>query len=148
LDEAVGEVFHSMLDRSCAPVKQDSAISPDISARITFSGSLEAQCLVEFPTASAERLTNAFLDIAADSTAARWDDAMMADAVGELCNMIAGGWKKRLGAPALGSDLSVPTIFPGLSRQPDGDPLQPSRVSMRQAYAFDNAPFVVRLTIL
>jgi chemotaxis protein CheX len=148
LDEAVGEVFQSMLERNCAPVKQDSASSPDISARITFSGSLEAQCVVEFPAASAERLTNAFLGVAADSAAARWDDAMIGDAVGELCNMIAGGWKKRLGAPALGSDLSVPTIFRGPSRLPADDMPQPSRINMRRAYAFDDAPFVVSLTIL
>lgn len=104
--------------------------------------------MVEFPTASAELLTNAFLGVATDSAAARWDDAMIGDAVGELCNMIAGGWKKRLGAPALGSDLSVPTILRGLSQQPDGDTPQPSTMSMRRTYAFDGVPFVVRLTIL
>ncbi len=44
---------------------------------------------------------------------------MVIDAVGELCNMIAGGWKRRLGPEAEGLVLSLPL--------PCGDPNQFAR---------------------
>ncbi len=63
---------------------------------------------------------------------------MVGDAVGELCNMIAGGWKKRIGAEA---NLSVPTI----RRAPNCTP-QSFASCMRRVYSFDNSTFVVILT--
>jgi chemotaxis protein CheX len=103
LDEAVQDVFQSMLSLACSATEAPLTTPPGYCARISFSGALDAHCIVEFPAASAHNLTNAFLGSAAD-----WDDTMVADAVGELCNMIAGGWKKRLGAPAWQADLSLP----------------------------------------
>jgi chemotaxis protein CheX len=93
---------------------------------------------VEFPTASARNLASAFLG----SDACEWDDTMVADAVGELCNMIAGGWKKRLGPPGWEADLSVPSITRASAHcTPESCP-----ACMRRVYAFDNSPFVVTLT--
>jgi chemotaxis protein CheX len=140
MDEAVAEVFESMIARSCAAVPDLATIRTDISARITISGSLIAQCAAEFPLSSAERLTSALLG----SAEAGWDDALVADAVGEFCNMIAGGWKRRMGVPICSSDLSVPSV----TRVPDSETPQPGTERMRRVYRFDDSPFVVRLSEL
>jgi chemotaxis protein CheX len=128
-----------MLDQSCAATPEASAICADISARIDFSAPFEAKCVLEFPTASAQRLAGAFLG----SSDADWDLGMVEDTVGELCNMIAGGWKKRLGVPAWGADLSVPHI----SRGPDLDAANDADNRIRRTYAFDALPFAVSLTV-
>jgi chemotaxis protein CheX len=139
MDDAVAEVFERMLERSCSATPEASAIDADFSASITFSGTLEAQCAVEFPSPSAQTLTSAFLG----PSEADWDDSMVADSVCELCNMIAGGWKMRLGTSAWGAELSVPSI----SRGSDRDTPNLGATSVRRAYAFGDSPFVVCLTV-
>lgn len=139
LDDAVAEVFERMLDRTCAARQKPYAIAVEFSARITFTGTLEAQCVVEFPTASAQTLTSAFLG----PSETDWDDSMVADSVGELCNMIAGGWKKRLGTSAWGAELSVPSI----SRGSDCNTSNVGAINMRRAYVFDDSGFVICLTV-
>jgi len=148
VDDAVAEVFLAMIGRRCAAVEPDPAIhapssTEHISARIALSGTLAVECAVEFPTPSAVRLTAALLGC----HHAPWDDAMVADAVAELCNMIAGGWKKRLGQPAWGADLSVPAISRGPSPSSDRG-LNTGATTITRAYAFDGSPFVVHLTML
>lgn len=138
MDEAVEDVFQRMLNRSCRPTTEPFTVPQDHCARIRLSGALEAQCSVEFPAASARKLTAAFLG----SDTCESDDTMVDDAVGELCNMIAGGWKMRLGTPGWEADLSVPSI----SRTPAPGTPETCRACMRRAYAFDNSPFVVTLT--
>jgi chemotaxis protein CheX len=142
MDHAVEDVFQSMLERSCQPVVRSIAqitaepfgIPANVTACISFSGSLEAQCVVEFPSPSAQQLTGALLGPGPEA----WDAIMVGDAVGELCNMIAGGWKKRMGAEA---NLSVPTICwaPATCTRPS------CGSCMRRVYAFDNSAFVVIL---
>ena len=113
MDDAVAEVFRSMLECDCAAVEESPGPGPGILASITFSGTMEAHCVVEFPSSTAKILTSAFL--ASDET--DWDDAMIGDAVGELCNMIAGGMRSVLGPPALSLR---PLLVPCISRVPAG----------------------------
>jgi chemotaxis protein CheX len=136
MDEAVAEVFQSMLQRSCRPGNQPSAIPADIFACVSFSGALEALCAVEFPLASAQQLAIALLG------PGEWDAAMLADAVGELCNMIAGGWKRRLGAPGWEANLSVPSV----SRAPANSCPASWQPCIRRTYTFDNSQFVVKVS--
>jgi chemotaxis protein CheX len=139
IDDIVAEVFRMMLRKSCAAVDGTTAFEVDLSARILLSGSFEGHCMIELPQATAKKLTDAFLGCEAD-----WGNAMIEDAVGELCNMIAGGWKSKLGAFASASDLSVPTISQG----PHHNTLDEARIKMRRVYAFDNSAFTVSLAIL
>lgn len=141
IDDIVADVFHMLMQQSCDVVGDAAATGIDISAKVLLSGSIEAQCLVEFPSATAKKLTDAFL-----GSEDKWEDAMIEDAVGELCNMIAGGWKIKLGATASASGLSVPAI--SRSRGSDRNTLNRCSLGMRRTYAFDNSPFTVSLTIL
>jgi chemotaxis protein CheX len=140
MDDAVAEVFERMLNRSCVSTQEFPAGDVLILARITFSGAVEAQCVLGFPSPSAQILTCAFLG----PGEVDWDDFMVADTVGELCNMIAGGWKKRLGPSAWGADLSVPYTSLGSSLdEPDF-----GIIRLRRAYVFDDSPFVMSLKLL
>jgi chemotaxis protein CheX len=138
MDDAVEEVFQTMLGQPCAAIEKDWGLRTDISARITLSGVLDALCVVEFPATSAETLTSAFLG----SGKTGWDDAMIADAVGELCNMIAGGWKKRLGGPAWAAHLSTPSICRDCPHRSERSS-QDDHVRVRRAYAFGQSSFAV-----
>jgi chemotaxis protein CheX len=140
IDDIVADVFQMMLRQSCEVLGDAAASGIGISAMVLLSGPIEAQCLVEFPHATAKKLASALLG---SEDAA--EDAMIEDAVGELCNMIAGGWKSTLGATASASDLSVPAI--SRSRAPDRIPLNGCSLRMRRTYAFDNSPFTVSLAI-
>jgi chemotaxis protein CheX len=135
LDSVVSRVFQVMLLRSCSVAEASPADAPNIFATVLLSGAVEAQCIVEFPFAAAEKLTDAFLG-AEDGDC--WDDAMIEDAVGELCNMIAGGWKIKLGALDSACRLSTPILSRATTRWPD------TRDAMRRTYAFDDSVFHVR----
>jgi chemotaxis protein CheX len=124
LDDAVAEVFEVMLGQPCTVLGKASAMDRNtstIAAEIVLSGTLEGRCEVRLSVLAAERLTNALL-----GTEGNWDDpmddSMIDDAVGELCNMIAGGWKSRLETPASACDLSVSAVRRGYAREdlPDG----------------------------
>jgi len=153
MDVAVADVFETMLARPCAAIQETSAFSPAFSARITISGSVRARCMVEFPLSLAEKLTAAFLG---PSDGPAWDEVMVADTLGELCNMIAGGFKKRLGEPASSSELSVPAIsrIESQAQQRNGSGIYagPEADELRRAYAFDSdfddERFLVRLVEL
>lgn len=125
-----------MFAESCAAVDDSGRIPVDLSARIELSGGFAAQCAVCFPSQSARNLTNAFLESQDD-----WDDGMLADSVGEMCNLIAGGWKRRLGEPAWGADLSVPTLCRGREFAHPCD----SIATLRRHYAFNGSPFAVSI---
>jgi chemotaxis protein CheX len=141
MDDTVDEVFRSMLNQPCTVVGEDPPLGTDISARISLSGTLEVLCVVEFPAPSAKILTGAFLGSGEEN----WDDTMIADAVGELCNMIAGGWKKRLGEAAWAASLSTPSICRGCPHSSECN-LNDGRMRARRAYAFGQSSFAVCFT--
>ncbi len=139
IDSVVSRVFQVMLLRRCSVTETSTADAPDITATVRLSGGIEAQCIVEFPFLTAEKLTDAFLGSEEDNC---WDDAMIEDAVGELCNMVAGGWKSKLGALNSECLLSTPIVSRTTTRWPN------TRDStMRRTYAFDGSVFHVRLIL-
>jgi chemotaxis protein CheX len=137
IDRAVAEVFEGMLRLSCASVAGQPVPAMQIAAKILFSGTLEGDCTIQMPVEAAERLTDALL-----GSQCAWDDEMLDDAVGELCNMIAGRWKSSLGAAAR-CHLSVPTVSRGAS----GAACEVGGVSLRRFYGFDGAVFELRLRL-
>lgn len=105
LDSAVSEVFEMMLARNCSPAEIAHAIAPCISARILFSGVIDGECVL-FASESVARVTAEALL----GTPSQPGDPMAGDAIGELCNMIAGGWKSKLGSDEAGCAISPPSI--------------------------------------
>lgn len=130
MDDTVAEVFTTMLGLECVPAAK-AAAETAVAARVEFSGALEGGCAVAFDRAAAAQFAAAMLGEAAD-------EAMAGDAAGELCNMLAGGWKRRLRPPASGAALSVPVVTRG-EDSPASD--------VRQGYEFDGTQFAVGLTV-
>ena len=65
-----------------------------IVARIQFTGAVDGECLLYASQATASVTAEALL-----GTPSEPHDPMVDDAIGELCNMIAGGWKSKLASP-------------------------------------------------
>ena len=131
MDETVAETFAAMLGLACLPSQMPDSPPPKVSARIEFSGAVQGSCDIAMTSADALRIAEILLSGAAD-------DAMAADTVGELCNLLAGSWKRRLRPPASAAGLSVPVIA--------HDEISPSS-GLGKAYNCDGAQLVVRLTV-
>ena len=105
LDDAVAEVFELMLSRPCTPAPPCAAALSGVTALVHFSGSFDGNCAIHLDLRSAGELAEQLT-----GEAAAPDSALPADAVGELCNMIAGSWKSRLQPNFASCQLSSPTI--------------------------------------
>jgi len=109
LDLAAREVFEIMLGSSLTPVPADA---PDPALEITgmvglagmFCGVLTVRCSAE----AAARMASKMLGVEADKAGPD-----MWDAIGEVCNMIAGNFKNKITGLSDGCMLSVPTVITG-----------------------------------
>lgn len=103
------EVFGLMLG-STVEVPQESAMEPptDVTAMVGLAGQVSGILTVRCSTNAAARIASLMLGVGADQAASQ-----MWDAVGELCNMIAGNFKNKLGGVWDGCMLSVPTVITG-----------------------------------
>ena len=137
MDAAVEEVFTSMLRAVCV-VTDEVCLEERICATIRVEGEPEGECAVEVPAAAGDRLTDALLGTEGD-----WDAAMIEDAVGELCNMIAGGIKRRMGIWRGRCRISLPRVrrlgAGELSVLPEG--------STRRMYLLDEHTIAVTLVL-
>jgi chemotaxis protein CheX len=113
-DAAVIEIFTMMFGLEIQPVE---AALPDPgpprpnekTAVVGFSGAMRGSCQIRVIDDGAQSIASAMLGgVPVDS-----GDDSIGDALGELCNMLAGSWKN--GVPGLGSDctLSPPTVISG-----------------------------------
>jgi chemotaxis protein CheX len=106
LDSAVSEVFEMMLERSCDPLEGEvDTVERRIVARIQFTGAVDGECLLYASHATASITAEALL-----GTPSEPHDPMVDDAIGELCNMIAGGWKNKLPSDVTPCLISVPAV--------------------------------------
>ena len=125
-----------MLARNCSPAEIADAIAPCISARILFSGVIDGECVL-FASESVARVTaEALLGIPSEP-----GDPMAADAMGELCNMIAGGWKSKLGSDEAGCAISPPCI----STHDSAIEVAAAQDSIRRFYSFEGHVFGVHM---
>ncbi len=132
-DETVAEVFGMMLGYEIVPVDEAATSGCDASERtaiVGFSGSMRGTCEIRMTTLGARSVASAMLG----GTPVEEGDDSIDDAIGELCNMLAGGWKNRIHTLSSDCTLSPPTVISG------GDykvhMRQPS-MKMARVYRFD-----------
>lgn len=138
VDEAVEEVFSLMMGMSCAPVEDCPVDEPEtISAVIGLAGAMSGTCVLRSGERTAMSMAAALTGIAMESL-----DDTVKDAIGEICNMVAGAWKGKLPALASGCMLSTPTVVTGSNYQ-----LHTQRPEFRieRYYRFETLTFVVTL---
>jgi chemotaxis protein CheX len=113
-DEAVAEVFHMMFGFVTEPVDAPCPTPPtpgsdDRTAVVGFSGSMRGSCQIRISSPAARAVASAMLGgVPIDE-----DDDSINDAIGELCNMLAGGWKNAIPALSSACALSPPTVISG-----------------------------------
>jgi chemotaxis protein CheX len=99
-DISVAEPSHPSLEQS--GLDQRTAI-------VGFSGSMRGSCHIRVDTIAARSIAEAMLG----SPIADGDDDSINDALGELCNMLAGGWKNGVRGLSSKCSLSPPTVVSG-----------------------------------
>jgi chemotaxis protein CheX len=104
-------IFETMLQMGIEigepAVKAERAPSHDVSGIIGFNGDVGGSVVLSFPLTTAQRIVSVFtgMEIDADAT----DD--IADAVGELVNMIAGGAKAQFAGKKV--SITCPSVVVG-----------------------------------
>ena len=113
-DVVVIEIFGMMFGFDIKPIEvPDSSLSsPELDERtaiVGFSGPMRGSCQIRISSVAARSIASAMLGGAPIEE----DDDSINDALGELCNMLAGGWKNSI--PELSSEcaLSPPTVISG-----------------------------------
>lgn len=113
MDEAVKEVYSLMMDISCAAIDDCPIGEPEtISAVIGLAGAMSGTCVLRSGERTARRMASGLTGI----DMASLDDTVK-DAIGEICNMVAGAWKGKLPALASSCMLSTPTVVTGTNYQ-------------------------------
>ncbi len=108
LDQTIEEVFSMMMGIACIPTESPAPPSNEVTAVVGLAGALSGAYVINVTDAAALRIAGALMGVPSTEV-----DDMVKDSIGEVCNMLAGGWKGRF--PQLASEcmLSVPTIVTG-----------------------------------
>ncbi|HXM65923.1 MAG TPA: chemotaxis protein CheX [Candidatus Acidoferrum sp.] len=108
MDMAAREVFELML--SCqlteSPTVDDSKL--DVTAMVGLAGQLCGVLSVRCDGKAAAVMTSKMLGVPLDKVGSEVSDAM-----GEVCNMVAGNFKNKISGLAEGCMLSPPTVITG-----------------------------------
>jgi len=109
LEETAVEVFSVMVGVAVAPADHGSPSAMQITGVVGIAGAIRANFILRCSTASAIKLASQMLGIEPDAPDAQ---TAACDALGEICNIVAGYFKAKIG---LGDAcmLSVPTIITG-----------------------------------
>jgi chemotaxis protein CheX len=134
-DATVTEIFKLMFDFDIRTVElQNSGVfacAPDErTAIVGFSGAMRGSCQIRITTSAAQSIASAMLGgVPVDE-----HDDSINDALGELCNMLAGGWKNSV--PGLSSEcaLSPPTVISGRDYRVH---MSKPSVKLSRTYQFD-----------
>jgi chemotaxis protein CheX len=139
LDLAVEEVFEIMLGCRVKPVTpSEHMVHGEFTAMVGLAGSLRGVLTVRCDAGTARQIAKSMLGDTADS------EQQVADALGEICNMITGNFKNKLAGTDERCLLSVPTVISGgeysFRSMANGD-------AVDTVLLFEGAPVAVRLQL-
>ena len=139
---SVREVFQTMLRAKVAPVFEPASfLTLEWTAMVGLTGELRGVLMLSCDEASAVRITSKMLGISLNEP-----DDQTADAIGEVCNMIAGNFKHKVSGLSAHCALSPPWVITGtdyrVHRQESG-----AKESLRVTLTFEGAPIYVSLEV-
>jgi chemotaxis protein CheX len=111
LDASVREVFELMLGVSCRRKGEETSRaeeSESVTAVVGFGGLLSGACVFRCGGAAATEIAGCMTGMIFDQV-----DDTVKDAIGEICNMLAGAWKSKVPNLAANCGLSVPAVITG-----------------------------------
>ncbi len=141
LDRATDEVFSTMMGVNCPPAPAHMTHGAEdemISAVIGLAGALSGSLVLYTSGTAAIRIAEKMMGIAPEEV-----DGMVRDAIGEVCNMVAGAWKGFDSSLASGCLLSTPTVVAGTSYELFS---QKAPIRIERAYRFEEQSFLVTIT--
>ncbi|HXB99932.1 MAG TPA: chemotaxis protein CheX [Terriglobales bacterium] len=139
LELAIQEVFEIMLRCQVTPAAQsEHRPKGEFTAIVGLAGALCGVLTICCDAKTASQIAKAMLGDAAES------EDQVADALGEICNMVTGNFKNKLAGTDERCMLSVPSIVTGAEYKfrslADG-------YSMETIVLFEESPIVVRLQL-
>jgi chemotaxis protein CheX len=139
LESAAREVFELMLGCPLTAPATEERASLDTTAMVGLAGKLCGVMSLRCDSASAALMACKMLGIPPDKVGPD-----ISDALGEVCNMVAGNFKNKISGLSEGCMLSVPTVITGsdysLYSQADLPALEVS-------FLFEGAPITISLQI-
>jgi chemotaxis protein CheX len=108
LDTAVREVFELMLACQLSVPATAEEIPMDVTAMVGLAGQLCGVLSVRCSGKAARLMTSKMLGVEQDKVGPE-----VSDALGEVCNMVAGNFKNKIAGLAEGCMLSPPTVITG-----------------------------------
>lgn len=139
LDASVEEVFQTMLGVHCKRVSPGVSLArtESVTAVVGFGGLLSGACVFRAASAGGMR-------IAALMTGMDFQDVddTVKDAVGEVCNMLAGTWKGKVPELAAHCALSVPAVITGHDYSLH---VQAPEFSLNHHFSFEDVHFEVMI---
>ena len=138
LNQSVEEVFHMMLGASCYQVEETPFEEPEtITAVVGFGGLLSGACVFRSSSSAA-------LEIAGRLTGMEFSeiDDTVKDAIGEVCNMLAGAWKGSVPDLSANCGLSIPAVITGSNYHIH---VQAPEFRLHHMYRFDQTTFAVTI---
>lgn len=109
LSGSVEEVFRLMLGVNCEQIEGPIEKEPDtITAVVGFGGVLSGACVFRAGETVARRIATLLTGMDQPTL-----DDTVKDAIGEICNMLAGAWKGRMPDLSANCMLSVPAVVTG-----------------------------------
>ena len=138
LDASVEEVFQLMLGVDCRRQPEPAAMEPEsVTAVVGFGGLLSGACVFKSGGAAAMKIAAAMTGMEFTEV-----DEIVKDGIGEICNMLAGGWKGKVPELAANCGLSVPAVITGKDYNLH---VQAPEFQLVHWYRFDDASFEVTI---
>jgi len=139
LELATREVFELMLGCQLAVATPESEPSLNITSMVGLAGQLCGVLSVRCDGKSAVLMASKMLGIEPDKVG---DE--MSDALGEICNMVAGNFKNKISGMGDGCMLSPPTVITGTDYSTHSLADSPG---LELRLLFENMPIVISLQI-
>jgi len=108
LNDAAKEVFLMMVGAELSVPEANPTVSSEVAGMVGFAGELCGVLTVRCGKTSARRIACQMLGVGEDEAATQ-----ATDAVGEICNMVAGNFKAKIAGLEDKCMLSVPTVISG-----------------------------------
>ena len=138
LDASVEEVFQMMLGVKCSRDESPAQIEPElVTAVVGFGGLLSGACVFRTGGTAAMRVASCMTGM----EFATIDDTVK-DAIGEICNMLAGAWKGKVADLSANCGLSVPAVITGRDYNLH---VQAPEFQINHTYRFEDASFAVTI---
>ncbi len=109
LMEAIREIFSTMLGERISQIKGQTTANPHVSALLGLAGKFSGVLALHFSELAACKVASGLLGVTLNKL-----DETVRDAIAELANMVAGGFKKSLSRDQEMFKVSIPSVIQGM----------------------------------